>query len=184
MGEITYVDAHGSPVLFCVIANRTADAPVRSERRHNLSLASWSRDGRGYPGDWPECRRRRAAELARTLEKRVLNSANSNVPIGPAALKTRDPSKSFASDVVPGPLQVRTKSSRCRFRRSEPPRTGALAIRLGGEPENRSGSHSYRVCDRRGWLFAQRRVDSTAAIRWIEHNGQKQRRVPGAIGVG
>jgi hypothetical protein len=45
LGEITYVDAHGSPVLFCVIANRTADAPVCSERRHNLSLASWSRGG-------------------------------------------------------------------------------------------------------------------------------------------
>ena len=70
LGEITYVDAHGSPVLFCVIAKRTADAPVRSERRHNLSLASWSRDGRGYLviGRMPEAR---AAELARTLEKRV-----------------------------------------------------------------------------------------------------------------
>jgi anti-sigma factor RsiW len=70
LGEITYVDAHGSPVLFCVIANRTADAPVRSERLHNLSLTSWSRDGRGYLviGRMPEAR---AAELARTLEKRV-----------------------------------------------------------------------------------------------------------------
>ena len=70
LGEIAYVDAHGSPVLFCVIANRAADGPVRSERRDDLSLASWSHGGRSYRviGRMPEAR---VVELARTLEKRV-----------------------------------------------------------------------------------------------------------------
>src|SRR5208337_2221034 len=48
LGEIAYVDAQGAPLLFCVIANGAADAPMRSERRGEFSLSSWSRAGRGY----------------------------------------------------------------------------------------------------------------------------------------
>jgi anti-sigma factor RsiW len=70
LGAIAYVDAQGAPVLLCIINNQSRDAPVRSERRGELSLASWSRGGRGYLviGHIPEAK---AADLARTLEERV-----------------------------------------------------------------------------------------------------------------
>jgi anti-sigma factor RsiW len=70
LGAIAYVDAQGAPVLLCIINNQSPDAPVRSERRGELSLASWSRGGRGYLviGHIPEGR---AADLAQTLEMRV-----------------------------------------------------------------------------------------------------------------
>ena len=69
LGEIAFVDPRGAPVLFCVIANGGADAPMRSKRRGELSLSSWSRAGRGYLviGRLPD---ERIADLARTLEKR------------------------------------------------------------------------------------------------------------------
>jgi anti-sigma factor RsiW len=70
LGAIAYVDAQGAPVLLCIINNQSRDAPIRSERRGELSLASWSRGGRGYLviGHIPEAK---AADLARTLEDRV-----------------------------------------------------------------------------------------------------------------
>jgi anti-sigma factor RsiW len=70
LGAIAYVDAQGAPVLLCILNNQSGDAPVRSERRGELSLASWSRGGRGYLviGHFPEAK---AADLARTLEDRV-----------------------------------------------------------------------------------------------------------------
>jgi anti-sigma factor RsiW len=70
LGVIAYVDAEGSPVLLCVIANQAPDAPIRSERRVDLSLASWSRGGRSHLviGRIPE---ERALAFARTLENRV-----------------------------------------------------------------------------------------------------------------
>jgi hypothetical protein len=70
LGEIAYVDAQGAPVLLCVIDNHAPDAPMRAERRGELSLASWSRAGRSYLviGRIPE---ERAAELAGMLEQRV-----------------------------------------------------------------------------------------------------------------
>jgi anti-sigma factor RsiW len=69
LGEIVYVDAHGSPVLLCVIANGGADTPNRSERRGDLALSSWSHDGRGYLviGRLPE---EQVAELAERLKAR------------------------------------------------------------------------------------------------------------------
>ena len=45
---IAYVDPTGAPVLLCVLGNDAPDAPIRSERRGDLSLASWSDDGRSY----------------------------------------------------------------------------------------------------------------------------------------
>jgi hypothetical protein len=76
LGENTYVDAHGSPV-FCVIANRTADAPVRSEP--SQFVARLVVPGRArLPGDWPNAGgagRRTGAHAG----KPSLNSANSNV---------------------------------------------------------------------------------------------------------
>jgi hypothetical protein len=70
LGVIAYVDAQGSPVLVCVIANRAPDAPIRTERRGDLSLASWSSGGRGYVviGRVPE---KRAGDLAQILENRI-----------------------------------------------------------------------------------------------------------------
>jgi len=70
LGAIAYVDPEGNPVMFCVFANQAPDAPLRSERRDDLSLASWSRGGRSFlvVGRVPE---ERALALAQTLEKRV-----------------------------------------------------------------------------------------------------------------
>ena len=70
LGVIVYVDPTGAPVLLCVLANRASDAPIRTERRGDLSLASWSDDGRSYLviGRIPE---ERAVALAQILEPRV-----------------------------------------------------------------------------------------------------------------
>ena len=70
LAVIAYVDPSGDPVLLCIIANDAPDAPMRSERRDDLSLAWWSRSGRSrlVIGRIPE---ERAVALAQTLEKRV-----------------------------------------------------------------------------------------------------------------
>jgi anti-sigma factor RsiW len=70
LGVIAYVDPSGAPVALCIIANDAPDAPMRSERRDNLSLAWWSRSGRSrlVIGRIPE---ERAVALAQTLEKRI-----------------------------------------------------------------------------------------------------------------
>jgi anti-sigma factor RsiW len=69
LGQIVYADSDGAPVLFCIIADAEADAPQRSERRGDLSLASWSHGGRGYLviGRLPQAR---VADLAATLAQR------------------------------------------------------------------------------------------------------------------
>jgi anti-sigma factor RsiW len=53
-----------------ILANRAPDAPMRSERPGDLSLAWWSRSGRSHLviGHIPE---ERAVDLAQMLEKRV-----------------------------------------------------------------------------------------------------------------
>jgi anti-sigma factor RsiW len=56
--------------MFCIIANHGPDAPLWSERRGDLALASWSRAGRGYLVIGP-IQEERALELAQGLEKRV-----------------------------------------------------------------------------------------------------------------
>ena len=70
LGAIAFVDPEGAPVLLCVYANHAPDAPIRSEQRGDLSLASWSRGGRSYLviGRMPTGR---ALAVAQTLEKRV-----------------------------------------------------------------------------------------------------------------
>jgi len=70
LGVVAYVDPSGAPVLLCIIANDAPDAPMRSERRDNLSLAWWSRGGRSrlVIGRIPK---ERAVALAQTLEKRI-----------------------------------------------------------------------------------------------------------------
>ena len=70
LGVIAYVDPSGAPVLLCILASGAPDAPTRSERRGDLSLAWWSRSGRSHLviGRIPE---EQAATLAQTLEKRV-----------------------------------------------------------------------------------------------------------------
>jgi anti-sigma factor RsiW len=70
LGAIAFVDPEGAPVLLCVYANQAPDAPMRSDKRGELSRAWWSRGGRSYLviGHMPE---ERAVALAQTLEKRV-----------------------------------------------------------------------------------------------------------------
>jgi anti-sigma factor RsiW len=70
LGVLAYVDPTGAPVLFCIFANGAADAPTRSERRGDLSLAWWARNGRSHLviGHVDE---ERAVSLARTIERRV-----------------------------------------------------------------------------------------------------------------
>ena len=69
LAEIAYVDAEDRPVLFCIIVNGEAETSIRSERRGDFSLASWSRAGRGYlvAGHLPE---QQSAELARMFQSR------------------------------------------------------------------------------------------------------------------
>ena len=70
LGVIAFVDPTGAPVLLCILANRAADAPIGAERRGDLSLASWSDDGRSYLviGRIPK---ERAVSLAQMLEPRI-----------------------------------------------------------------------------------------------------------------
>jgi len=70
LGVIAYVDPLGAPVLLCIIANHAQDAPMRSERRDDLSLAWWSSGGRSHLviGRIPE---EKAVALAETIEKRI-----------------------------------------------------------------------------------------------------------------
>ncbi len=70
LAAIAFVDTPGAPVLLCVIDNHAPDADMRSERRGELSLVSWSRGGRGYLviGHIPEAQ---AAALAGMLERRI-----------------------------------------------------------------------------------------------------------------
>jgi anti-sigma factor RsiW len=70
MGVLAYVDPLGAPVLLCILANGAPDAPTQSERRGDLSLAWWSRNGRSHLviGHVPE---ERAVTLAQMIEKQV-----------------------------------------------------------------------------------------------------------------
>jgi anti-sigma factor RsiW len=70
LAVIAYVDAQGEPVLLCIIDNHAPDAGMRSERRGELSLASWSSGGRGHLviGRIPEDK---AVKLAGMLEERI-----------------------------------------------------------------------------------------------------------------
>jgi anti-sigma factor RsiW len=70
MGVLAYVDSLGAPVLLCILANGAPDASTQSERRGDLSLAWWSRNGRSHMviGHVPE---ERAVTLAQMIEKQV-----------------------------------------------------------------------------------------------------------------
>jgi anti-sigma factor RsiW len=70
MGVLAYVDPSGAPVLLCILANGAPDAATQSERRGDLSLAWWSRNGRSHliVGHVPV---ERAITLAQLIEKRV-----------------------------------------------------------------------------------------------------------------
>ena len=78
LGVIAYVDPSAA-VLLCILADRASDAPTRSERRGDLSLAWWSRSGRSHLviGRIPEDQ---AVTLAQTLEKRVEIRHRSRMP--------------------------------------------------------------------------------------------------------
>jgi anti-sigma factor RsiW len=70
MGVLAYVDPSGAPVLLCILANGAPDAPTQSERRGDLSLAWWSRNGRSHLiiGHVSE---EQADALAQMIEKQV-----------------------------------------------------------------------------------------------------------------
>jgi anti-sigma factor RsiW len=70
LGVIAYVDPSGAPVLLCILAHQAPDAPIRSERRDDLSLAWWSSSGRSHLviGRIPV---EQAVALAQTVEKRI-----------------------------------------------------------------------------------------------------------------
>ena len=70
LAAIAYVDPRGEPVMLCVKANQSPGAPVSVEKRGELSLASWSHEGRGYLliGRISEAK---VGDLARMLESRV-----------------------------------------------------------------------------------------------------------------
>jgi anti-sigma factor RsiW len=70
LGVIAYVDPSGAPVLLCILARQAPDAPIRSERRDDLSIAWWSRSGRSHLviGRIPL---ERAVALAQTIERRI-----------------------------------------------------------------------------------------------------------------
>ena len=70
LGVIAYVDPSGAPVLLCILAQQAPDAPIRSERRDDLSLAWWSSSGRSHLviGRIPV---ERAVALAQTIEKQI-----------------------------------------------------------------------------------------------------------------
>ena len=70
LGVIAYVDPSGAPVLLCILAHQAPDAPIRSERRDDLSLAWWSSSGRSHLviGGIPV---ERAVALAQTIEKQI-----------------------------------------------------------------------------------------------------------------
>ena len=69
LGQIAFAGADGVPVVFCVIRSAAAEAPLATEKRDGLSLASWARGGRGYmvvarlPND-------KVAAVAETLAQR------------------------------------------------------------------------------------------------------------------
>jgi anti-sigma factor RsiW len=67
---IAYVEPSGAPVLLCILADQAPDAPLRSGRSDDLSLAWWSGAGRSHLviGHIPE---ERALALARTIEKQI-----------------------------------------------------------------------------------------------------------------
>jgi anti-sigma factor RsiW len=69
LAEIAYVDARGAPVLFCIIAAAGADLRTQSERRGDLSLASWSKGGRSYLVI-SRLSEQETTDLARTFERR------------------------------------------------------------------------------------------------------------------
>ena len=69
LGQVAYLDEADRPAAFCIIRNGAADAPVTTDERGGLALASWARGGRGYVvvGRFS---RERAAALANTLAQR------------------------------------------------------------------------------------------------------------------
>jgi anti-sigma factor RsiW len=69
LGQLGYVDAATGPVLFCIIRNSEADAPMKAKAREEFASASWARGGRGYMliGRLPV---NQIAELAHSLERR------------------------------------------------------------------------------------------------------------------
>ena len=69
LGQLGYIDPATGPVLFCIIRDSEADAPMKAETREGFAVASWARGGRGYMliGRLPV---NQMAELANSLERR------------------------------------------------------------------------------------------------------------------
>ena len=69
LGQLGYIDPATGPVLFCIIRDAEADAPMKAETREGFAVTSWARGGRGYMliGRLPA---NQMAELANSLERR------------------------------------------------------------------------------------------------------------------
>jgi anti-sigma factor RsiW len=69
LGELVYLDPLHGPVLFCIIANAQADAPLSNSTMRGFPAASWQRGGRGFMviGQLPP---QRIAEIATELQQR------------------------------------------------------------------------------------------------------------------
>jgi anti-sigma factor RsiW len=69
LGQLGYIDPATGPVLFCIIRDSEADAPMKAETRQGFAVSSWARGGRGFMliGRLPT---NQMAELANSLERR------------------------------------------------------------------------------------------------------------------
>lgn len=68
LGQIAYLDG-ASPVVFCIIRDSQKEAPIKTETREGVAIASWAHGGRGFLVGGriaPD----RAAEFAETLAAR------------------------------------------------------------------------------------------------------------------
>jgi hypothetical protein len=76
-----FVDAHGSPLLFCAIANGGPDTPNRSEKRRDLALSSWSDGGRGYLAIGRACEEKVAEFTQSALLQRLGRAESAPKPL-------------------------------------------------------------------------------------------------------
>lgn len=70
LGQIAYTDPSGEPVALCILDEALPDEALKTEKRHGIAIAYWSKGGRGYllAGRLPPDRlEAMAADVARRL---------------------------------------------------------------------------------------------------------------------
>lgn len=68
LGQIVYQDG-GNPIVFCIINNGHEDAPIETETRAGVTIASWAHDGHSFLVGG-QVSKARATKLAGTLAAR------------------------------------------------------------------------------------------------------------------